>query len=203
MPNSDEYYRILGVEKSCTDNEIKAAFRKKVKQVHPDNSANNGDAEIDNGQMPRLIEARDWLLKNRSLGSNDNNMQFQWDLDNNYFYKSDKTKWFQEEQQKEKRKNLKIKITKTLNKIKNWDLRGIKLCANKQIVGEIIDQKIERFYKAESIRVCVLFKEKNKRWVGFVSILLEYELVLRDKDAEKQQKLMKLKEWYRDLKTLS
>lgn len=182
MPNSDEYYSLLGVEKSCTDNEIKTAFREKVKRIHPDNSVNNGDAEIDNGQISRLIEARDWLLKNRNF--------------------SDKTKGYQEEQQKEKRKNLKIKINKKLNKIKKWDLRGIKLCVNKQIVGEIIDQKINRFYKAESIRVCVLFEEKNKRWVGFVSILLEYELVLSDKDAEKQQEFMKLKEWYKDLKTL-
>ena len=139
MPNSDEYYSLLGVEKSCTDNEVKTAFREKVKRIHPDNSVNNGDAEIDNGQISRLIEARDWLLKNRNL--------------------SDKTKGFQEEQQKKKRKNLKIKISKTLNKIKNWDLRGIKLCVNKQIVGEIIDQKINPliFFQEE------LQKEVNSR----------------------------------------
>lgn len=36
---SKDYYAVLGVEKKCTDNELKKAFRKKALKVHPDKNA--------------------------------------------------------------------------------------------------------------------------------------------------------------------
>ncbi len=43
MPNKD-YYKILGVEKSATSDEIKSAYRKLAKQYHPDLNPNNPEA---------------------------------------------------------------------------------------------------------------------------------------------------------------
>ncbi|MGH6800881.1 MAG: molecular chaperone DnaJ [Methylocella sp.] len=41
-----DYYEILGVSKSCTDGEMKAAFRKAAMQCHPDRNPGNAEAEI-------------------------------------------------------------------------------------------------------------------------------------------------------------
>jgi len=39
------FYEVLGVSKTCTDNEMKAAFRKAAMQYHPDRNPGNNDAE--------------------------------------------------------------------------------------------------------------------------------------------------------------
>lgn len=49
-----DYYEILGVSKSCTDAEMKSAFRKAAMQCHPDRNPGNKDAEI---QFKELNEA--------------------------------------------------------------------------------------------------------------------------------------------------
>ena len=49
-----DYYEILGVSKSCTDAEMKSAFRKAAMQCHPDRNPGNTEAEL---QFKELNEA--------------------------------------------------------------------------------------------------------------------------------------------------
>jgi DnaJ-class molecular chaperone len=57
MGNIENYYHILGVSYDATFNEIKEAFRKTVKEVHPDKEKGNTE------QFNRVKEAYE-VLKN-------------------------------------------------------------------------------------------------------------------------------------------
>src|SRR5579875_1313634 len=41
-----DYYEVLGVERTCTEVELKTAFRKAAMQHHPDRNPGDADAEI-------------------------------------------------------------------------------------------------------------------------------------------------------------
>ncbi len=59
-------YKILGVSKDASDEEIKRAYRELARKYHPDNYINNPLADLVNEKMKEINEAYDKIQKERS-----------------------------------------------------------------------------------------------------------------------------------------
>lgn len=66
--NKNEYYRVLGVEKNCTKDELRKAYLKKVKENHPDRFSNASEQEkiYHEEKLKKINEAYDNLVKDFS-----------------------------------------------------------------------------------------------------------------------------------------
>lgn len=73
MPEYKDYYQILGVPRTATENEIKSAYRKLAMKYHPDKNPGNKDAEHKFKEINEAYEVLSDPQKRKmydSLGSN-------------------------------------------------------------------------------------------------------------------------------------
>ncbi len=61
-------YKVLGVSRDATDDEIKAAYRELAKKYHPDNYADNPLSDLVEEKMKEINEAYDMIRKERAGG---------------------------------------------------------------------------------------------------------------------------------------
>ena len=62
-------YKVLGVSRNATDDEIKAAYRELAKKYHPDNYADNPLSDLVEEKMKEINEAYEAIRKERAGGS--------------------------------------------------------------------------------------------------------------------------------------
>jgi len=62
-------YKVLGVSRTATDDEIKTAYRELAKKYHPDNYADNPLSDLVEEKMKEINEAYDQIRKERSGGA--------------------------------------------------------------------------------------------------------------------------------------
>ncbi len=62
-------YKVLGVSRDATDDEIKAAYRALAKKYHPDNYVNNPLSDLVEEKMKEINEAYDTIRKERAGGA--------------------------------------------------------------------------------------------------------------------------------------
>lgn len=63
-------YKVLGVDPSASDEEVKKAYRAMAKKYHPDNYQDNPLADLAQEKMKEINEAYDAISKARAGGSN-------------------------------------------------------------------------------------------------------------------------------------
>lgn len=61
-------YKVLGVGRNASDDEIKKAYRELARKYHPDNYANNPLSDLAQEKMKEINEAYDQILKEREGG---------------------------------------------------------------------------------------------------------------------------------------
>jgi len=61
-------YKVLGVSRDATDDEIKKSYRDLARKYHPDNYANNPLADLVEEKMKEINEAYDTIQKERAAG---------------------------------------------------------------------------------------------------------------------------------------
>ena len=61
-------YKVLGVARDATDEEIKKAYRNLARKYHPDNYVNNPLADLVEEKMKEINEAYDTIQKQRAAG---------------------------------------------------------------------------------------------------------------------------------------
>ncbi|MBE6565393.1 MAG: J domain-containing protein [Ruminococcaceae bacterium] len=66
-------YKVLGVERSATEDEIKKAYRALAKKYHPDNYTNTPFADMAEEKMKQINEAYDTIQKERAGGTSTQN----------------------------------------------------------------------------------------------------------------------------------
>ena len=59
-----DYFKILGISRNATDEEIKSAFRKLAKQFHPDLYPNDERAELEFKEIKDITHKRNSLISN-------------------------------------------------------------------------------------------------------------------------------------------
>ena len=62
-------YKVLGVTRDATDDEIKKAYRELARKYHPDNYAGNPLADLVEEKMKEINEAYDQIQKERASGT--------------------------------------------------------------------------------------------------------------------------------------
>ena len=65
-------YKVLGVSRDATDDEIKKAYRELARKYHPDNYVDNPLADLVQEKMKEINEAYDQIQKMRAGGSSNN-----------------------------------------------------------------------------------------------------------------------------------
>ncbi len=61
-------YKVLGIQPTATDDEVKKAYRTLAKKYHPDNYQNNPLADLAQEKMKEINEAYDTITKQRASG---------------------------------------------------------------------------------------------------------------------------------------
>ena len=62
-------YKVLGVSRTASDDDVKRAYRDLARKYHPDNYANNPLADLAQEKMKEINEAYDIIQKERTSGT--------------------------------------------------------------------------------------------------------------------------------------